>query len=171
MAGTTTRASRNGHDRSGAAREALGSEQETGGGEGGPGLLGLPGAAMRFAAGQVAKRIPTSDLDDRDPDYIRERLPSMWLLSSIYFRGEVRGLGNVPDEGPVLLVGNHSGGNLTVDSTVFTLAFSAYFGVERALYTLAHNLVVSAPGLGFLRKFGVIAASHGNAEVALKDGA
>ena len=29
---------------------------------------------------------------------------------------EVRGLGNVPEEGPVLLVGNHSGGNLTPDT-------------------------------------------------------
>jgi 1-acyl-sn-glycerol-3-phosphate acyltransferase len=170
MAGTTERASRNGHDRSAAAREALGSEPD-GGGEGGPGLLGLPGAAVRFAAGQVAKRIPAPDLDDRDPDYIRERLPSMWLLSSLYFRGEVRGLGNVPEDGPVLLVGNHSGGNLTVDSGVFVLAFSAYFGVERPLYALAHNLVVSWPGLGFLRRFGVIAADPGNAEQALDAGA
>ena len=37
----------------------------------------------------------------------------MWLLASIWFRGEVRGLGNIPDSGPVLLVGNHSGGNMT----------------------------------------------------------
>jgi 1-acyl-sn-glycerol-3-phosphate acyltransferase len=126
---------------------------------------------LRAAGDQIARRVPRSNLDDRDPDYIRERLPSMWLLSSIYFRGEVRGLGNVPESGPVLLVGNHSGGNLTVDSTVFTLAFSAYFGVERALYTLAHNLVVSAPGLGFLKRFGVIAASHENAAKALDAGA
>ena len=31
----------------------------------------------------------------------------------------------------MLLVGNHSGGNLTPDTLVFTLAFSTYFGVER----------------------------------------
>lgn len=171
MAGTTTRASQNGHGGSERAREALGADDEAPANEGGGGLFGLPEAALRFAGEQIAKRIPSSNLDDRDPDYIRERLPSMWMLSSIYFRGEVRGLGNVPDEGPVLLVGNHSGGNLTVDSTVFTLAFSAYFGVERALYTLAHNLVVSAPGLGFLRRFGVIAASQSGAEEALRDGA
>ena len=46
----------------------------------------------------------------------------------------------------MLLVGNHSGGNLTPDTTVFTLAFCAYFGVERAFYQLAHNLVLSMPG-------------------------
>ncbi|HWT93157.1 MAG TPA: 1-acyl-sn-glycerol-3-phosphate acyltransferase, partial [Solirubrobacteraceae bacterium] len=125
----------------------------------------------RAAAGQVARRVPRGDLDDRDPDYIRERLPGVWLLASLYFRGEVRGLGNVPEEGPVLLVGNHSGGNLTIDSGVFGLAFSTYFGVERPLYTLAHNLVVSWPGLSFLRKWGVLPASPGNAERALESGA
>ena len=67
---------------------------------------------------------------------------------SLYFRGEVRGLGNIPEEGPVLLVGNHSGGNLTPDTIVFTLAFCAYFGVERAFHQLAHNLVLSMPGPG-----------------------
>ena len=87
---------------------------------------------------------------------------------SLYFRGEVRGLGNVPEEGPVLLVGNHSGGNLTPDTSVFTLAFSTYFGVERAFYQLAHNLVLSMPGLSFLRKYGTVAASHENARKALR---
>jgi len=71
----------------------------------------------------------------------------------------------------VLLVGNHSGGNLTPDTTVFTLAFSAYFGVERRFYQLAHNLVLSMPGLGSLRKFGTVAASPENANLALDTGA
>jgi len=131
----------------------------------------LPGRLLRALAGQVTSRVPPADLDERDPDYIRESLPGLWLLSSLYFRGEVRGLGNIPEEGPVLLVGNHSGGNLTPDTTVFTLAFSAYFGVERRFYQLAHNLVLSMPGLGFLRKFGTVAASPANAEKALRSGA
>ena len=119
----------------------------------------------------VKSRVPPADLDERDPDYIRESLPRLWLLASLYFRAEVRGLGNVPEEGPVLLVGNHSGGNLTPDTGVFTLAFSTYFGVERAFYQLAHNLVLSMPGLSFLRKFGTVAASHENARKALQSGA
>ena len=119
----------------------------------------------------VKSRVPAADLDERDPDYIRESLPRLWLLASLYFRAEVRGLGNVPEEGPVLLVGNHSGGNLTPDTGVFTLAFSTYFGVERAFYQLAHNLVLSMPGLSFLRKYGTVAASHENARTALRAGA
>jgi 1-acyl-sn-glycerol-3-phosphate acyltransferase len=127
--------------------------------------------AVRALARQVTRRVPAADLDERDPDYIREKLPGLWLLASVWFRGEVRGLGNIPDEGPVLLVGNHSGGNLTPDTTVFTLAFSAYFGVERKFFQLAHNLVLSMPGLGFLRRFGTVAASPENAEKALAEGA
>jgi 1-acyl-sn-glycerol-3-phosphate acyltransferase len=125
----------------------------------------------RDLASQVSKRIPTADLDERDPDYIREQLPGLWLLASLYFRGEVRGLGNIPEDGAVLLVGNHSGGNLTPDTGVFTLAYCAYFGVERPFYQLAHNLVLSMPGLGRLRKFGTVAASHENAHKALDAGA
>jgi len=119
----------------------------------------------------VRSRVPAADLDERDPDYIRESLPRLWLLASLYFRAEVRGLGNVPEAGPVLLVGNHSGGNLTPDTGVFTLAFSTYFGVERVFHQLAHNLVLSMPGLSFLRKYGTVAASHDNARKALRAGA
>jgi 1-acyl-sn-glycerol-3-phosphate acyltransferase len=166
MAGTTTRASRNGHHDDERVRDALGAQGDKE--SSGP---PLPERVLRALAKQITRRIPEADLDERDPDYIRERLPTLWLLSSVYFRAEARGLGNVPEEGAVLLVGNHSGGNLTVDSGVFTLAFNAYFGVERPLYALAHNLVVSFPGLGFLRRHGVIAASPDNAKKALQDGA
>jgi 1-acyl-sn-glycerol-3-phosphate acyltransferase len=146
-------ASRNGHVTDEAERASLSSR-----------LIGA-------LAGQVQRRIPPADLDERDPDYIRETLPRQWLISSLYFRAEVRGLGNIPEDGPVLLVGNHSGGNLTPDTTVFTLAFSTYFGVERPFYQLAHNLVLSMPGLSFLRKYGTVAATPENAEKALRSGA
>src|SRR5205814_7889101 len=125
---------------------------------------------MRIARGlanQVQKRIPRADLDERDPDYIREQLPWMWMLASVWFRGEVRGLGNIPDSGPVLLVGNHSGGNLTPDTGIFTLAFTTFFGVERRFDQLAHNLVLAMPALSWLRKFGTVAASSENARKAL----
>jgi 1-acyl-sn-glycerol-3-phosphate acyltransferase len=122
-------------------------------------------------ASQLQRRLPRADLDERDPDYIREQLPLMWMLASLWFRGEVRGLGNIPDSGPVLLVGNHSGGNMTPDTILFTLAFSTFFGVERRFYQLAHNLVLAMPWLAPLRKFGTVAASPSNASQALDSGA
>ena len=133
-----------------------------------PGVAGTLAGALTHA---VESRIPTANLDERDPDYIRETLPGLWMLASFYFRADVRGLHRIPAEGPVLLVGNHSGGNLTPDTLVFTLAFSTYFGVERRFFQLAHNLVLAMPGLGFLRRYGTVAASAENAHKALDSGA
>jgi 1-acyl-sn-glycerol-3-phosphate acyltransferase len=137
----------------------------------GPGSLAQMATRVIGAiADEAQRRVPTADLDDRDPDYIRDTLPRLWMLASLYFRAEVRGLQNIPEEGPVLLVGNHSGGNLTPDTQVFTLAFSTYFGVERRFHQLAHNLVLSMPGLGMLRKYGTVAATPENAQRALDVG-
>ena len=51
-------------------------------------------------AEQAQTRVPKADLDERDPDYIRENLPGLWMLASLYFRAEVRGMHNIPAEGP-----------------------------------------------------------------------
>src|SRR4051812_16813438 len=102
-------------------------------------------ALGRMLSEQLQSRIPTADLDERDPDYIRETLLGLWLLASFYFRADVKGLEKIPAEGPVLIVGNHSGGNVTPDTLVFTLAFNTYFSVERRFYQLAHNLVMAMP--------------------------
>jgi 1-acyl-sn-glycerol-3-phosphate acyltransferase len=130
-------------------------------------LLGRTAAAV---AEQAQARVPTADLDARDPDYIRETLPGLWMLVSLYFRAEVRGLHHIPEEGGVLLVGNHSGGNMTPDSMAFSLAFNTYFGVERGFYQLAHNLVVSMPHLSWMRYHGTVAATPENASQALETG-
>ena len=92
--------------------------------------------------------LPTirDDFESRDPDYIRQFLPILWLLASFWYRAEVRGLEKIPPDGPVLLVGNHSGGNMTPDTGAFVLAFSAYFGAERPFYQLAHSLVLDDAG-------------------------
>ena len=80
-------------------------------------------------------------------------------------------MGRIPEDRPVLLVGNHSGGNITPDTTVFTLAFYTYFGVERRFHQLAHNLVLNSPIGPLLRRYGTVAASPENARKALDAGA
>jgi 1-acyl-sn-glycerol-3-phosphate acyltransferase len=135
----------------------------------------LVGRLASSAALEFRRRIPKADLDERDPDYIRDQLPFLWMLSSLYLRAEVRGMENIPEDGPVLMVGNHSGGNMIVDTFAFTLAFETHFGVERPFYQLAHNLVLMLgrfmPWLPNLRKFGTVAAGHETAERALRSGA
>src|SRR4029450_6202519 len=133
------------------------------------GGFGRPSLLRRFFD-EIQNRL-TANLDDRDPDFIREHLPLAWLLASIWFRGEVRGMERIPEHRPVLLVGNHSGGTITPDTVIFTLAFNAYFGVERPFYQLAHNLVLTSPIGPFLRRFGTVAASHESARKALDAGA
>jgi 1-acyl-sn-glycerol-3-phosphate acyltransferase len=138
----------------------------------GPGnpIAGLLGRAVGEVTDRISSRL-SADLDDRDPDYIRDNLPLTWLLSSIWFRGEVRNLGHIPDDRAVLMVGNHSGGNMTPDTIVLQTAFSTYFGVERAFYQLAHNLVIASPYGQLLRRWGTVSASHENARKALDSGA
>ena len=121
--------------------------------------------------GRALARTPDG-LKGRDPEFIREMLPRFWLAAQIYFRAEVNGLENVPDE-PVLFVGNHSGGSNTPDTFVFTLAYHTYFTVEgRPLVALAHEIVVRMPVIGDMaRKFGMVKAGQTAAADLLQQGA
>ena len=128
-------------------------------------------ASAESLAKEIIGSRADNPLDGRDSDHIRATLPAYRALMQLYFRPKVRGLENIPAEGPVLLVGNHSGGTLIVDTFAFTFAFYSYFGVERRFHQLAHDLVFSVPGLGALRNYGTVPASPENAERALDAGA
>ena len=149
----------------------------------------IPGAALsvaqmvRVGTADIVKVVdPRRLLNDeeaprplelRDPEYIRRALPGLRAMSDVYFRGEVRGLGNIPAEGPVLLVGNHSGGTLIADTFVFAQAFYDHFGPDRVFHQLAHDLVFMVPGIrALLQPFGTVPASPDNMREALaKDAA
>lgn len=107
----------------------------------------------------------------RDPAFIAATLPALRAFLRVWFRPEVLDLDLIPAEGPVLLVGNHSGGNMTPDSFVFSVAFYRRFGVQRPYFQLAHNLVVAAPWLRWLHRYGTVRATPENARAALEAGA
>jgi 1-acyl-sn-glycerol-3-phosphate acyltransferase len=138
---------------------------------------GIVGGALEMGIGtardlaSIPRGLRGDDLGERDPDYIRRTLPLLRRLFGIYFRGEVRGLENIPERGPVLLVGNHSGGLMIADTFVFSLEFYAHFGPERPFHQLAHDLAARPPTGGFLRRYGTLAASHRNARAAFDEGA
>jgi 1-acyl-sn-glycerol-3-phosphate acyltransferase len=87
-----------------------------------------------------------------------------------YFRAEVRGLDNIPDRGPSLLVGNHSGGIYIVDTFVLATEFYTHYGPERRFHQLAHDVAARLPATG-LSRWGTVAASHDNARRAFDKGA
>jgi 1-acyl-sn-glycerol-3-phosphate acyltransferase len=107
-------------------------------------------------------------LDRRDPEHIRRTLPTMKAYAELYHRAEVRGLQNIPEEGPVLLVGNHSGGTLIADTFVFSAAFYEHFGPQRAFHQLAHDLLFRVPGArALVGPWGTVPASPENMKAAL----
>src|ERR1700761_3449904 len=109
--------------------------------------------------------------DARDPVYIEQTLPVLRLMSKLYFRASVTGLENIPAEGPVLLVGNHSGGTWIADTFVFGQSFYDHFGADRRFHQLAHDLVFKLVGLRTLiQRYGTVPASPDNMKIALDRG-
>src|SRR5689334_509796 len=132
---------------------------------------------MLAATGEdlAASVVPGGERDPlrkRDPDYIEQTLPALRLSSKLYFRADVRGLENIPPEGPVLLVGNHSGGTWIADTFIFSQCFYDHFGSGRRFHQLAHDLVFKVPGLrALVERYGTVPASPENMTRALDRGA
>ena len=125
------------------------------------------GAGSRSAPATRPRPVSSPALRERNSDFIRRSLPFTWSLIAGWFRPDIRGLARIPEHGPVLLVGNHSGGNVAPDTLALTLAFYRYFGAERPFFQLAHHLVMRAPWLSLLRKYGMIEATWENAQSAV----
>ncbi|HEX8104789.1 MAG TPA: lysophospholipid acyltransferase family protein [Solirubrobacteraceae bacterium] len=128
-------------------------------------------ATAGAVAGDFTGDRPDDPLQERDPEFIRATLPAYSALTRAYFRPKVRGLEHIPAEGPVLLVGNHSGGSLIADTFAFAYAFYEHFGADRLFHQLAHDMVFKIPGLAMLRRYGTVPANHENAQRALANGA
>jgi 1-acyl-sn-glycerol-3-phosphate acyltransferase len=106
----------------------------------------------------------------RDPSYLQAIVPYMKLFAS-YFDAEVRDLDRVPDEGGVLLVGNHSGGGMTPDTSALWATWYEERGYDRPLIGLGFDAAFTIPVLGdVMRKIGQVPASHENAARALGEG-
>jgi hypothetical protein len=97
--------------------------------------IGQAVGATRATASVTARDLLGLRADDplaeRDTRFIRETLPTYSRMAQLYFRPKVRGLEEIPAEGPVLLVGNHSGGTLIADTFAFAYSFYNHFGPDR----------------------------------------
>jgi 1-acyl-sn-glycerol-3-phosphate acyltransferase len=148
----------------------------------GSGVIGGSLAMAKAMAGDVARSLdplglleggpPDDWLEARDPEYIRRTVAAIRAWSDLYFRADVEGLDEIPDDEPVLLVGNHSGGTLIADTFVFAQHFYDHFGPERRFHQLAHDLVFQVPGVrASLSRFGTVPANPAYMRAALAKGA
>ena len=98
------------------------------------------------------------------------QMPAWRVICDLYFRLELTGWERLPDE-PSLLIGNHSGGSLTMDAWTFVVEWWRRFGDERILHGTAHDVLMAVPGLGdYFRQVGVIPASRKGVSAALASG-
>ena len=123
--------------------------------------------------GLIGKRVAAANehaLEGPNQTLMRLQRPVWDVLCRYYFRLELSGWERLPEE-PSLLIGNHSGGSLTMDAWTFVAAWWRRFGAERVLHPTAHDVLMAAPGLGdYFRQVGVIPASRQGVTAALSAG-
>ena len=135
---------------------------------------GAPSANPREESkGLIGKRVAAATehaLDGPNQTLMRAQKPVWDVLCKYYFRLETSGWERLPEE-TSLLIGNHSGGSLTMDAWTFVFAWWRRFGTERVLHPTAHDVLMAAPGLGdYFRQVGVIPASRQGVTAALSAG-
>jgi len=95
--------------------------------------------------------------------------PAPGYLRRLYFRADVRGCTAYQRQAGAAS-GQPQWGQRPTRHVRVHVGVLLLLGVERPFFQLAHNMVVSAPGLGWLRKFGTVAANSENARMALESG-
>lgn len=122
--------------------------------------------AVRRTRGR-AGAATADDVRARDPELVSLLCDLFRILGEHYFRLRFEGVERVP-AGPVLLVGNHSGGLLPSEAFFTPLAIHDRFGPERAVYSLAHDFLFEDPTLRrYATRLGALRAGHDSAHHAL----
>ena len=105
-----------------------------------------------------------------DPAFRERSEPLFRFLFDSYWRVEVTGIENVPENGPVILVGNHSGG-LPFDATMVCFALSSEIGPRRIARPLYDRFVENlGPVRDWYRRLGAVPARYAVADELLSRG-
>lgn len=119
---------------------------------------------LSYAISRHKRDIPADDPDARNPELVRVAMDLFRAVGHAYFRLEIRGVDNVPERGPVLLVGNHNGALLPADGFFTQVAIWDRFGPSRAVYALAHDFLFFDPQLRrYASQLGALRAGHESA--------
>ena len=132
------------------------------------------GGVLAPLATVIARRIAderAGEVVHRDPDFVQRLVDPVGRFVD-YFSPEVRGIENLPTDGPVLIVGNHSCLFYMPDTWMVALAITGRRGVETPAYALVYDLLLGMPVVGpALRRLGAIPANGQEAERVLEQGA
>jgi 3-oxoacyl-[acyl-carrier-protein] synthase-3 len=141
-------------------------------------LLSPPRLVARFARFALRRTVgeaghaTADDVRARDPELVTLLVDLFRLLARHYFRLRIEGIEHVPAQGPMLLVGNHSGGLVPSEGFFTALALHERFGPGRALYALAHDFLFEDPVLRtYAGRLGLLRAGHESARHAFAVGA
>ena len=111
------------------------------------------------------------DVTEFDPQAVATVVRWLGLLfgDRRYFPVEVSGWAHL-GRAPVMLVSNHSGGTLFLDSWGLLFAWYSHFGTARPLHPAAHEMILGNPLVGpFMAKRGVVRADKRLAQRVLCD--
>ena len=149
------------------------------------GMLRAAGSAAGLEGDELERRVAqtlafvrrrlTGDYDIDDFGFDAEFTEEVWLpmlrpLYKHWFRVEVRGIENIPDDEAALVVANHSG-SLPIDGLMTQVAIHDAHPRHRYVRSLGADLVFQSPLVGQLaRKSGVTLAANPDAERLLRSG-
>jgi 1-acyl-sn-glycerol-3-phosphate acyltransferase len=105
--------------------------------------LGAIVETIRSGYGPAARRLPELADAGHDPAFLEQAAPLLEFLWSRYFRVTLLGVENVPDQGPALLVGNHSGG-IPYDGAMLLYGLYRNHPKHRRVRPLVANFVFRA---------------------------
>jgi 1-acyl-sn-glycerol-3-phosphate acyltransferase len=129
--------------------------------------------SQRGIEGLIGRRVAAATehaLEGPNQTLMRAQKPVWDVLCRYYFRLATSGWERLPEE-TSLLIGNHSGGSLTMDAWTFVFDWWRRFRSERVLHATAHDVLMATPGLGeYFRVAGVIPASRQGVTAALSAG-
>lgn len=136
-----------------------------------PGIAVILGMHLKQKlSGELTARPRFDELSARDPELLELLVELFRLIGRDYFRLQLRGVHNVPARGPLMLVGNHNGSVLPIDS-VFTLVALHDHLPGLIVHPLAHEIVFTHPAARrYALGVGALQAGRGASDKALGAG-
>ncbi len=122
----------------------------------------------------MARSVPReyTELPRIRPDVLRRSARWLAPIMHHYFRMDARGMDRVPNR-QTIVVANHDGGMLPIDTITFGLAWYEHFHFTRPLYVLTHDIMHGLwPSFSqLLADSGLIRADREHMDAALASGA